>query len=97
MGTGPARGRCRRDLERARSRSKRFFTLELELTVLLARSARRPDRPRQLLLTDAHHRIDAKRAPRCGELAAGVDPPNCLASGRRLTNATLRANHCPAR
>ena len=23
-----------------------------------------------------NNRIDAKRAPRCGELAAGVDPPN---------------------
>jgi hypothetical protein len=54
---------------------------------------RRPDRPRQRLLTDAQHRIDAKRAPRCGELAAGVDPPNyetywplaaCAASGSSL-------------
>jgi len=23
-----------------------------------------------------NNRIDAKRAPRCGELATGVDPPN---------------------
>jgi len=28
---------------------------------------------------------NAKRAPRCGVLAAGVDPPNCLATGRWLT------------
>jgi hypothetical protein len=28
---------------------------------------------------------NAKRAPRCGVLAAGVDPPNCLAAGRSLT------------
>src|ERR1700729_953006 len=27
-----------------------------------------------------NNRIDAKRAPRCGELAAGVDPPNFFCS-----------------
>src|SRR5580698_11285359 len=28
---------------------------------------------------------NAKRAPRCGVLATGADPPNCLANGRWLT------------
>src|ERR1700722_2510877 len=29
---------------------------------------------------------NAKRAPRCGVMAAGVDPPNYLANGRWLTS-----------
>jgi len=37
---------------------------------------------------------NAKRAPRCGVLAAGVDPPNCLANGRWLI-AQLRVPAVP--
>ena len=95
QGTGALRRRCRREPEQDRSRSEKLLRLEVPTSGLLARSARRPDRPRQRLLTDAHHRIDAKRAPRCGELAAGVDPP-LLGYWPLADYATLRTNRCPA-
>jgi hypothetical protein len=44
-------------------------------------------------LTDAHRRIDAKCAPRCGVLAAGVDPPKHLGNGPLANGTTLSASH----
>jgi hypothetical protein len=35
---------------------------------------------------------NAKRAPRCGVLAAGVDPPNCLGKWPLADRATLRTS-----
>lgn len=65
-------------------------TRNVVLLWLLATCARRPDRPR-LPPTDAVIASNAKRAPRCGVLAAGVDPPNCLGEWPPADCATVRA------